>query len=231
MKLYWLTISLAGFSFAKADDNGESEGDCKLWLAPSSLSTSSTVEYGLFAGVEFSKDDIIPDVELAIPYIDFFLDSNRETEYTKTVLGYLEHQMWASEYSSSMFEGNVSTSPFVGGLGTIANYHALVSNAQWLKASSFLREREDITEPGKPHLSRGAITNVYNLTMVATERIPVGMEIFPNFGDLWDSEEPSTFQDKITRKDIYDADKVSVKRCEGMFSMDRDDWIFGPAVV
>lgn len=208
MKLFFgllLLLVAGGFSFASTDSDEEA---CRLWMAPSSLSAPGTVQFGLFAGIDFDKNDIIPDVELAIPFVDFFFDGNKDTEYAQGIVDYLENHMWASDYASSKFEGNVSTAPFLPGVGTLGNYHSLISNANWLSPASFLREREDITEPGKPHLSRGAITNIYNLTMVASQRIPMGMEIFPSFGDSWDKEESSLFQDKLSRKDIIEADQV-----------------------
>ena len=206
MLLRWLLLALLGLPSAQA---GEKEKDvCRLWMAPSTLTVPNTVQYGLFAGIDFSKDDILPDVELAIPYVDFFIDGNKGSIYTKLILDYLENQMWTADYSGAKYEGNVTTTPFIPGAGSLGNYHTLVANADWLSAASILREREKITEPGKPHLSRGAITNVYNVTMVAIQRIPAGMEIFPNYGDMWDKGEPSQYQDKYTRRDIIDADKV-----------------------
>lgn len=154
------------------------------------------------------KGDLIPHVELAIPYVDFFVDANKKTEYTKGILDYLQNHMWAAD---NRFEGNFSTTAFIAGVGNLGNYHALIANVDWLQAASFLREREEFTEPGKPHLSRGAISNIYNLTMVATQRIPIGMELFPDFGDKWDKETPAKFQETVTRKDISEADQVSAQ--------------------
>ena len=49
-----------------------------------------------------------------------------------------------------------------------------------------MRDRELIAHPGKPHASRGAITNYHNLTLVATQDIAPGMELFMDFGESWD---------------------------------------------
>eukprot|EP00522_Entomoneis_paludosa_P006884 CAMPEP_0172439204 /NCGR_PEP_ID=MMETSP1065-20121228/265_1 /TAXON_ID=265537 /ORGANISM="Amphiprora paludosa, Strain CCMP125" /LENGTH=625 /DNA_ID=CAMNT_0013187853 /DNA_START=20 /DNA_END=1897 /DNA_ORIENTATION=- len=198
-----IILAVAPHRLATAED----DGDCRLWMGPSSLSSGS-IRYGLYAGVDFKVDDVLPDVELGIPYTDFFIEPNKNTPYTKGILEYLENQMWTSDFASSKFEGNISTSPYFPGIGALGNYHSLISNADWLLAASLLREREDITEPGRPHLSRGAITNLYNVTMKATQPIPAGMEIFPDFGDMWDKDDSTPYQDKFSRKDFVEADKV-----------------------
>lgn len=187
--------------------SGSIDGNCRLWLGPSTLSSGS-VRYGLFAGVDYEAGDILPDIELGIPFVDFFISPNKNTPYKRDMLKYLENQMWTSDFAISKFEGNATTSPYFPGLGALGSYHSLVSNADWLHASSLLRERDDITEPGVPHLSRGAISDIYNVTMKATQQIPAGMEIFPSYGDTWDKDESSPYQDKLTRNDFFEADQV-----------------------
>jgi hypothetical protein len=98
----------------------------------------------------------------------------------------------------------------VPGAGVLANYHSGIYNVDWLQGSVLKREREDITEPGRAHPSRGAITPYHNLTIQATQKIKAGMELFANFGDVWDEseKEKNIYQDKINRWDYMDADKV-----------------------
>lgn len=47
------------------------QNPCRLYLAPSHLSQESSPKYGLFAGVDYDENDVIPDYELAIPLVDF----------------------------------------------------------------------------------------------------------------------------------------------------------------
>ena len=204
-----LSVGALTMALAVTQSTASESDECRLYMAPSTLGSKNNIKFGLYAGVDFNINETIPDIEIGIPFVDFFLDFHRQDEDEKRITDYLENQIWSPDFASSKFEGNHSTSPFFPGIGAIGNYHSLISNADWLAAASILREREDFTEPGQPHLSRGAITNLYNVTMIATERIPAGMEIFPNYGDMWDKDESTPFQDKLSRKDFVDADKVS----------------------
>lgn len=187
---------------AAAAENDDSEETCRLWLAPSYLTTESTTKYGLFAGVDFGPNETIPDVEIGFPFVDFLVDPNRSTRYNKGILDYLEGLMWTADYAGAKFEGNHTATTFVPGVGALSNYHSGFANVDWLQGAVLLRERQDLTEPGQAHLSRGAISNTHNLTMVATRHIPAGMELFANYGDVWDDKsDQNEFQDKFHRQD------------------------------
>jgi hypothetical protein len=188
---------------ATENDVAHDETVCRLWLAPSYLSEGSTVKYGLFAGVDFAVNETIPDVEIGFPFVDFLVDPNKNTRYNKGILDYLEGLMWTSDYAGAKFEGNHTATTFIPGVGALSNYHSGYSNIDWLQGSVLLRDREKgLTEPGQAHLSRGAISNTYNLTMVATRHIPAGMELFANYGDVWDDKsDENQFQDKFYRQD------------------------------
>ena len=180
----------------------EEQPQCRLWLAPSYLSVENTVKYGLFAGVDYDVNETIPDVELGFPFVDFLVDPNRNTRYHKSILDYLEGLMWTADYAGTKFEGNHSATTFVPGIGALSNYHSGFTNVDWLQGATLMSEREDITEPGKAHLSRGAISSAYNMTMIATRAIPAGMDLFANYGDVWDEkQEADSFQDRFHRRD------------------------------
>lgn len=190
-----------------------SESTCRLWLAPSELSINPAADprpLGLYAGVDYSTDDLIPVAEVAIPLVDFFDEAYKASgRYTKDILDQISGHTWTGEHAASHFEGNYTTSAFIPGIGILANYHSGVSNIDWDQPSVLFRDHDDFTEPGKPHLSRGAITPYHNLTIKATRKIPAGMELFANFGLSWeDDDKTSAYAETISRKDYEEADKI-----------------------
>jgi hypothetical protein len=201
------SIFLTSLTLASASDASK----CLLWLAPSHVSTEGNPKYGLFAGVEYAEDDILPNPELALPLIDFLESPNRNSgSLHQEILDHVESFLWTAEYAGAKWEGNYSTTILVPGSGVLANYHSGIYNVDWQQGSVLLRERQDITEPGKAHPSRGAISPYHNMTIRATQNIKAGMELFANFGDVWDEGEKdrNIYQDKINRWDYMDADKV-----------------------
>jgi hypothetical protein len=200
------SVFLTSLTLASASDN-----ECLLWLAPSHVSTEANPKYGLFAGVEYAENQSLPNPELALPLIDFLESPNRHSDQMhQEILEHVESFLWTSEYAGAKWEGNISTTILVPGSGVLANYHSGIYNVDWSQGSVLLREREHITEPGKAHPSRGAISPYHNLTIRATQKIKAGMELFANFGDVWDEGEKdrNIYQDKISRWDYMDADKV-----------------------
>ena len=207
----------------------DAERVCRLWLAPSYLSSSSkekkTTKLGVYAGVEFQENETLPHSEIAIPLVDIFTDEKKSSwtnELDQRVLHFLDSLVWTGEFAGSQWEGNHSAPVLVPGLGLLANYHSGVANIAWDQASSLLRERQSITNPGVPHPSRGAISSFYNMTMRATRKIPRGMELFADFGDTWDESQEDLYQDRITRKDYIDADLVVRQIVEFMDAYDDD---------
>jgi hypothetical protein len=94
-------------------------------------------------------------------------------------------------------------------VGSLANYHATVSNVEWSTESSLLRE--PYFEAGEPHPSRGAISNYHSFSVLATTDIPAGMELFANFGPAWSADEDpenDIYEQKITANTYTEADKV-----------------------
>jgi hypothetical protein len=183
---------------AAADADEEADA-CPLWLAPSNVnvepsskSSSSTElppKIGLYAGRTYVQNSTLPLSELAIPLVDFFGDFHRTNPLHNSILSFLEDQLWTPDFIGSHFEGNLSSPAVIPGIGVLANYHSGYSNVDFLQASVLLRqglgqhEREvPLPAAGEAHPMRGAVTPYYNATLVATETIPAGMEIFANFG-------------------------------------------------
>lgn len=181
---------------------------CRLWLAPSTTATENEPKLGLFAGVDYLPNATVGRPEVAIPLVDFVESWNRKTEVADNVLAFLEGFLWTAEYAGAKWEGNHSVTLTIPGLGVLANFHSGTSNVDWKQSAVLLRE-DSVFEAGKAHPSRGAITTFSNITMVATQNIKAGMELFANFGDIWDGNyTDDMFQDKITRWDYREADKV-----------------------
>lgn len=207
--LVWLLFASSWIaSAAKNNDK-----DCRLWLAPSYTSNNPDYPvFGLYAGQAFKKDEHLPLTEIAIPLVDFVNSPAADrTVQHRAVVDYLERHMWQSEYTLSKLEGNHSSSVLIPGSGVFANYHSGYTNVDLLQGSTILRSRDPFAQSteGVAHPNRGAISHYYNMTMVATQDIPVGMELFADFGNY--DEEESAYQDKISKADYETADKVLEK--------------------
>jgi len=206
-----LSLPVLFLLFSLVSSSSESDG-CPLWLAPSYINEISNEfpQYGLFAGQSYEQNSTLPLSELAIPLIDFFGDFNRAKPQGSDILEFLESFLWTGEKIGSMWEGNISSPAIIPGIGVLANYHSTYSNADFLQASILLRETEDnLKKPGKASLIRGAVTPYFNATLKATQHIPKGMEIFADFGDVWDGNlTQNMYQDKIHRYDYDIADDL-----------------------
>jgi hypothetical protein len=186
---------------AANDDN-----PCRLYLAKSVLSTTDAPVFGLYSGVTVAKNETIGIPDIALPFIDF-VNGPFAARYADTLKS-LEPSMWTAEYAGAKFEGNHSSTILVPGLGVMAHYHKAYFNIDWLQASTLLRDAPAFFKAGQPHPARGAISPYYNLTMRATDPIPAGMELFANFGDLWDDYKLDLYEQTISRWDYLEADKI-----------------------
>jgi hypothetical protein len=184
------------------------QSDCRLWLAPSSVSTEDAPKLGLFAGVNYSAGDVVGQPELAIPLIDFVDEWNRRNELDEMIMSFLEGFMWTTDYAGAKWESRHGTIMFIPGHGVLANYHSGDYNVDWSQSSVLLRTPPAVPEAGKAHPSRGAITPYFNLTITATQPIQAGMELFANFGEVWDGNGTDVYQDKLVRSDYKEADKL-----------------------
>jgi len=79
-----------------------------------------------------------------------------------------------------------------------------------LQAAILLRETEhEFQKPREATLLRGSVTPYFNVTLKATQNIPAGMEIFADYGDVWDENfTENIYQDRIHRYDYNTADKL-----------------------
>ena len=129
-------------------------------------------------------DEVIPDIELAIPLVDWTEQYNRDTELKNLVVEFVESQVWTGDFAGgAKWEGDHSTIVAIPGVGNLANFHSGTHNVDWKQSSTLLSKKTDVFESGVAHPSRGAISPYHNLTMKATQKIPAGMELFANFGE------------------------------------------------
>jgi len=210
MSLYlkWLTLAFAALLVTAEITSSKSSEQCRLWLAPSSVSSIEIPKLGLFAGIDYDVDDIVGEPEIAIPLIDFLEDWNRRNEVDDMIITFLEGFFWTTDYAGAKWESDHASVILVPGHGVLANYHSGDYNVEWSQASALLRTPPDTPAPGVAHPSRGAITPYFNMTVTATQPIKAGMEIFANFGEVWDGNSTDVYQDRLTRSDYKEADKV-----------------------
>ena len=165
--LWWISLWLIGYTTA--------QGECRLWLAPSYTSTDKITKYGIFAGVSYQENEILPMAEIGIPLIDMIGDYNRKTRQKDRIVEFLESHSWTSECAGTSWEGNHSAPLLIPGIGVLPQFHRGISNVDFLQEGVLLRERPRTPTPGTPHPGRGAITPYYNITLKATRNIPAGM--------------------------------------------------------
>lgn len=184
---------------------------CPLWLAPSYTGTERDPKYSLVAGKSFVVNETLPDfAELAIPLVDFDqVASNRNTPTRDRIMDFLEGFFWTANFVGGQWEGYLSAPMAIGGIGVLPSFHTGISNVDFLQAASLLSRTPDFLIPGQPHLSRGAITPYHNVTLKAKRQIPQGMELFADFGDMWDGNyTDDDYQDTIRRYDYEMADTI-----------------------
>lgn len=192
--------------------------ECRLWLAPSNLSTEKAPRLGLFAGEPgFAEGEVIPSWEMAVPVFDFLQSpaANRNPENRK-IVNFVDSNMWVSDYAGSKFESNRSQSVFIPGIGVHPNHHTGYANVDWLQDSILNRKPDEFLMEiwGKAHPSRGVITPYYNATLMATKKITPGMELLAYLGDPKELEEENIYQEKFTLVDYEKANAVLEKIME-----------------
>ena len=184
---------------------------CRVYLGPSSLTTDEDPKLGLYAGVDYDEGDQVGNPDIGIPIVDFRENFDRPNEVSKAIVAFLEAFFWSGDYGGAQQEGNRTTTLAIPGCGALANYHAGTHNVDWVQGSALLHDGGDLFPSGKSHPARGAISPYFNFTMRAVKPIKKGMELFANFGELWDKETKDIYGDTLKRVDYEEADKVLEK--------------------
>lgn len=218
-----------------ANDN-DIQSPCRLWLGPSYLASDSNYKIGLYAGIEYNKDDLLPSYEVGFPLYDFLQNPAKKiSSKHRATIEYLESMMWTSDYAgTARWEANSSSTIFVPGIGIIPNYHTGIYNVDWFQSS--VLNREPYIPSRQATASRGAISPYYNFSIRATRSIPAGMELFAKYSDLWDEQNQNVdneiYQDTIKRPDYELADELVDKildffnKFEGEMSAEVRDDVF-----
>eukprot|EP00934_Nitzschia_sp_Nitz4_P003055 Nitzschia sp. Nitz4//scaffold27_size158506//24427//26385//NITZ4_002580-RA/size158506-processed-gene-0.67-mRNA-1//-1//CDS//3329545428//3045//frame0 len=197
--------------------------DCGLYLAVSSTSTPDDPKWGIYAGNTLQTGDRIGYGELAIP--TFHLLSNNlgleeSDPFMVDVVDFMEQFMWIPQTSGAQFElddgGRVIT--VVPGTGIIGGFHPQLTNADWNHAMPLHRPQWGETT-GLSHPGRGASSSYYEVSLVATQEINPGMEIFVHYGDNWseDGDNPddtSESSHEITKDDFAKIDETVAQMIE-----------------
>lgn len=237
-------ISLSAAAKVTNDNKGssvtqnkdETSHQCRIWLGPSYLTSDSSNKYGLYAGIDFNVGDIIPDYEIGLPMLDFANNPARDFSPMHTAtMEYLEALMWSTDYAGqAKYEANASATAYVPGIGMLTNYHSGYYNVEWHQPSVLAREPYLPSQKASP--ARGSISPYYNLTMMASKKIVAGMELFANYGDIWESDHngdaDDIYQQKISRQDYEIADKLVnrilnfFENFEGKMSADLQEKVF-----
>ena len=208
--ILFIILSFNLFSFESivvtASTIEEDVESCPLWLAPSYTGTAKEPSYGVYAGRSYSANETLSEfAELAVPVVDFNrVESNQNKPLRHRLVEFLEGQFWTDTFVGAQWEGVLSSPVAIPGIGALSRYHTGTSNVDFLQAAVLLRDSQRV-----PPLSRGAITPYYNVSLKTTKDIPAGMELFADFGDMWDGNSTDdAFQDTIHRHDYDSADKV-----------------------
>jgi len=222
-----LAIETCVITASTTDDDHLSSPPCRLYMGPSSLSTEDVPKLGLYAGIDYNKNDLVGSPGISVPLIDLnsvMNNNNNQEEETDDLAERIMDSLdgggflWTAEYSGSQYEGNYSVTSLIPGIGILANYHPGTHNIEWLQGSVLLREKDAIFEPAVSHPSRGAISTYNNLTMRASKSIKRGEELFSFMGDSWDNNknhiDDDIYGDKLSRLDYKEADKIIDKFLE-----------------
>jgi len=225
--------------------------ECGLYIAKSSakpLKKGSTgVRLGMYAGKKIVRGDAVAPPELAIQVLSFEAHHTRlGANHTSSPppkrlargIAQVEDMFWVPSSTGGQFEEGVfgkdggtteadvwNTNPSVTaipGSGALSNQHVGSVLAVWKEEYCHMRVPQEPQLPKQPHAGRGAYTNYYNLTALATMDIEPGMEILLDFGDhtdpwLYDPPHPET-EDEETQGPLHLMDYKKLDQVvENMF--------------
>lgn len=186
---------------ASASALWDSSDQCGVYLA------ESTTDHvlGNFAGKEYARDDPIGSRDAIVQLIDF---RERNGDFAGEEDGQrLENFLanhWSGDATGGMNEA-VEVISAMGGPSFSSTGHVGMINAVIYQPSTLLRTDSDLLASGYDETTspgRGAFTTYHNLTLLAVDKIPTGMEIFLDFG-----AEYSKYDD-VTRANIDDYRKM-----------------------
>ena len=172
-------------------------------MAPTSTLGPDSDEYdrrlSMYAGTNIPSGQIIGQPEIAIPLLHLDthngFSSTTESVDKPEFLDTVSNFMWNAATSSAQYEVlNEDLLMCIPGVGSLGNQHpTLVYNADWdvnanveRSASLPLPSTTSNNNPG-----RGSTSHYYDMTLIAKDDIPQGMEILVN--DLGLEQDPSLY--------------------------------------
>lgn len=205
-----LALSLAALAAAKSDP---ADDQCGVYLAESSTDHA----LGSFAGRSYVRDEAIGSRDAIVQFVDI-REHNRELSGQEdgTRLENFLGTCWSGDATGGMNEGDEVISA-VGGPCFSSTGHVGMINAVIYQPSTLLRSDSDLLASGYDEMTspgRGAFTTYHNLTLLAVDKIPAGMEIFLDFGMEYNK------YDDPTRPNIDDYRKMdeAMEKMVGFFN-------------
>jgi hypothetical protein len=172
-----LFSTLVSSSSATSDPSDQ----CGVYLAESSTDHI----LGNFAGRAFERDETIGSSDAIVQVVDIrHHNKDRAEESDGVNLERFLGTMWSGDATAGMGEGDEVISA-VGGPCFGSTGHVGMINAVIYQPSTLLRTDSDLLASGYDEMTspgRGAFTTYHNLTLLAVDKIPVGMEVFLDFG-------------------------------------------------
>jgi hypothetical protein len=212
-RIFYLALSLLSVSRAFASTSQGSASDdqeCELYFALSSKSEDGN-KWGIFAGKDYTKGSNIGTPDVVVNTLNLRAnnllvrdDKQRQDQLLK-VLEFLEESFWVADAIGGRFELDegriISATP---GAGFLGSYERSMTSADWNVKQNYRRlplgEAKGVSHPG-----RGANSPFYNCSIMATENIVAGAEIFINYGVNWEEEKP---EDELLKADYSRLDQT-----------------------
>lgn len=168
------------------------EEECGLYLAVSSTSNLDEVKWGVYAGVDIEKGSLVGEPDLAVQTHNLLGHAHSESKEdqsddpTVRTVNMFEEYIWVADATGGSRDlskpGRMVSA--IMGAGFLGAYNGKLTNTEWYHGGAFFREALG-EMPGIAHPGRGASSHFYNVSLISTEDIIAGSEIFMDYGTNW----------------------------------------------
>lgn len=210
-----LSVLSRGLCASDADNPGGDE--CGLYFALSSKATEGN-KWGIFAGVDVPKGSNIGTPDVVINTLNLRAnnllarDDKVRQEQLRKVLEFLEESFWVADSVGGRFELDegriISATPGGGFLGA---FDRSMTSSDWNVRQNYRRLSMG-EAAGAAHPGRGANSPFYNCSLMATENIAAGAEVFINYGENWEEEVKET--EELLKTDYDRLDQTVAQMIE-----------------
>ena len=165
-------LLLSKASVAKKDDEYDPIKECTLFLAESSIPNAG---WGMYTGKALAKGEVIGPTDVAIQVADqaLFMELYKNIRGSKLPLWKIHDYFWNPDITYAEHEGK-DISSIIPGLGMAANSHTGLVNVE--NKGTLRRASEG---------NNGAYTHFTEQTFKTYFPLPVGHELFAEYGDNW----------------------------------------------